>query len=392
MTLTPANRIRTVFFLHAIASGGLYPRLSAIQQSLNVDVGTLGLTLAGFTLGTMATFFFVSRLMESLGPKRVIVGCLPLIAIGTALLAAMPNAVAFFICFAAYGIIYSLPNAAMNIEADRIEASSGQRVMNSCHGVWSVGYLIATLIGTSAEYYGLSPLMHLSLLAIPVVPVAIWIALGIEPAPPRPHVARTVQRLALPTLPILLLVIYALGPNLLEGGLRNWSVIYMRESFAAPSWVDTLTLPVFLVSQALGRLNADRWVTRFGVMPTARALNCFALVGAAIVVLAPNLYFALVGFLFIGVGVCTTYPLTTSAAARIGDRPSSQNVASLTFANQLFQFVAPPTLGWVAANWGIRNAFTVVLPLVLASIFLARFLATRSVVSTEPATVAPDAE
>jgi hypothetical protein len=40
-----------------------------MQQALNVDVGTLGLTLAGFTLGTMATFFFVSRLLENFGPK-----------------------------------------------------------------------------------------------------------------------------------------------------------------------------------------------------------------------------------------------------------------------------------------------------------------------------------
>lgn len=388
-----AARIRTIFFLHAVGSGGLYPRLSTMQQALNVDVGTLGLTLAGFTLGTMATFFFVSRLLESFGPKRIIAVCLPLIPIGTALLAAMPNAPAFFVCFAAYGVVYSLPNAAMNIEADRIEAASERRLMNSCHGVWSIGYLIATLCGTLAEGLQMSPLMHLTLLAVPVAPIALWIALGIEPAPPRPHVAQVVRRLALPTLPILLLVMFSVGPNILEGGLRNWSVIYMRESFAAPSWVDTLTLPVFLVAQAIGRLNADRWVMRFGVVPTARVLNGLALVGAAAVVLAPDLYVALAGFLLIGVGVCTTYPLTTSAAARLGDRPSSQNVAALTFANQLFQFIAPPTLGWVAASFGIRHAFTVALPLLALSIALAWVLANRT--APMPATqapVAPDAD
>jgi MFS family permease len=235
--------------------------------------------------------------------------------------------------------------------------------------------------------------MHLTLLAVPVAPVALWIALGIEPAPPRPHVAQVVRRLALPTLPILLLVMFSVGPNILEGGLRNWSVIYMRESFAAPSWVDTLTLPVFLVAQAIGRLNADRWVMRFGVVPTARALNGLALVGAAAVVLAPDLYVALAGFLLIGVGVCTTYPLTTSAAARLGDRPSSQNVAALTFANQLFQFIAPPTLGWVAVSFGIRHAFTVALPLLTLSIALAWVLANRTApMAATQAPVAPEAD
>ena len=57
---------------------------------------------------------------------------------------------------------------------------------------------------------------------------------------------------------ILLLVAFTIGPNMLEGSLRNWSIIYMRDSFFAPNWVDTLTLPVFLLAQSIGRLNADR--------------------------------------------------------------------------------------------------------------------------------------
>ncbi|HEX4297979.1 MAG TPA: MFS transporter [Devosia sp.] len=377
MMLSRVARIRAVFFLHAIASGGLYPRLPAIAQRLGLDVASLGLVLAGFTLGTMATFFFVSRIVESQGPKRILVACLTVLPLATALLAAMPSGPALFGWFAIYGVIYSLPNAAMNIEADRVEAATGQRVMNSCHGLWSIGYLAATLIGTLAEGTHISPLMHLGLLAVPLVPIALWTTLGMEPAPPRPHAAQTVRRLALPTLPILLLVAYSIGPNLLEGGLRNWSVLYMRDSFSAPSWVDTLTLPVFLVSQAIGRLSADRWVTRFGVVATGRVLTLLALIGCAAVVLAPNLYVALAGFLVIGVGVCTTYPLTTSAAARIGDRPSSQNVASLTFANQLVQFAAPPTLGGLASLLGIRIVFGAALPLLVASLGLARALAPK---------------
>ena len=224
---------------------------------------------------------------------------------------------------------------AMNIEADRVEASATQRVMNSCHGVWSVGYLLATLLGTLAEGAPSDRRsLHLGLLAIPLVPAALFITLGIEPAPPRPHTAQVVRRLSLPTLPILLLVAFTIGPNLLEGALRNWSVIYMRDSFAAPSWVDTLTLPVFLVAQsdrpAQRRPAGDALRRRCGWRAGSTSRRSSA---ALLVVLAPNLYVALAGFLCVGVGVCISYPLTTSAAARLGDRPSSQNVASLTFAS-----------------------------------------------------------
>jgi MFS family permease len=377
MALSPTARIRAVFFLHALGSGGLYPRLPDIQQQIGLNVETLGLALAGYTIGTILIFFFVSRLIETFGPRTVLLATLPAVPIATALIAVMPNASALFAWLIVYGIVYALPNAAMNVEADRVEAAAGGRVMNSCHGVWSAGYLLASLIGTLAEGFHVGPLLHLGLLAIPVALGAVWVTSGMTPAPPRAHAAQTIRRVSMPTLPILLLVAFAVGPNLLEGAMRNWSVLYMRDSFAAPSWVDTLTLPVFLVAQALGRLRADSWVTRFGVVPTARTLTIMALIGGLVIVLAPSLDVALFGFLLIGVGVCTTYPLTTSAAARIGDRPSSQNVASLTLANQLVQLAAPPAMGWIAAGYGLRHTFTLALPFLALSIWLARDLVMR---------------
>ena len=339
-----------------------------------MDKATLGLAFLGFPVGAILVFLFGSRLVEVLGTKRVLVASLPLVPIGTALLGAMPSALMLGLFFVLYGAVYAVPNITMNIEADRVEAASDRRLMNSSHGVWSIGYLLATLIGTFAEGLGLSPLVHMGLLAIPLVPAALFITLGLDPAPPRTHTAQVVRRLALPTAAIMLLVLFILGPSLLEGALRNWSVIYMRDSFGAPGWVDTLTLPVFLSANAVGRLSADRLVTRFGTVPFARALNLLALLGCLAVVLAPNLVVALVGFLLIGIGVCASYPLTTSAAARIGDRPASQNVASLTFATQLFLLGSPAVLGWVATNWGDRATFAILLPMIVLSQWLARYL------------------
>ena len=377
MQLSRAARIRAVFFIHAVSSGGLYSRVAEIQQALHVDAATLGLVFLGFPLGSMLVFLFGSRVLEAWGTKRALWLTLPGLPVATALLTAMPSAWSLFACFILYALFYSLPNMAMNVEADRVEAASPKRVMNSCHGVWSAGYLLATLLGTVAEGVHLSPLLHLGLLAVPIVPLAIWVTTGIDAAPPRPHAAQVVRRVSLPTVAIWLLVAFTIGPNLLEGALRNWSVIYMRDSFAAPSWVDTLTLPVFLLAQSIGRLSADGLVTRFGPVRVARGLNVSAFAGCLLVTFAPNLYVALAGFLCVGVGVCASYPLTTSAAARLGDRPASQNVASLTLAVQLILLASPAVLGWVAQHWDIRATFGVILPAIVLSQWLARYLGPR---------------
>jgi MFS family permease len=377
MQLDRINRIRAVFFLHAIGSGGLYTHVAEVQLKLGVDAQTLGLVFLGFPIGSMLVFLFGSRVLEAIGTKPILIFSLTGLSAATALFPLMPNPLALFGFFIGYALFYSLPNMAMNVEADRVEASSPRRVMNSCHGLWSFGYLVATLLGTIATALHMTPFMHLGLLAIPLLPLALFITIGIDPAPPRPHTAQVVRRLSLPTIPILLLVAFTIGPNMLEGALRNWSIIYMRDTFAAPNWVDTLTLPVFLLAQSIGRLNADRFVTRFGPVRVARTLNISALAGCLLVTVAPNLYLALTGFMLIGIGVCCSYPLTTSAAARLGDRPSSQNVASLTLAVQVIMLVSPAALGWVATHLGIRLTFGVILPAIILSQWLARFLAPK---------------
>jgi MFS family permease len=174
-----------------------------------------------------------------------------------------------------------------------------------------------------------------------------------------------------------LLVGYAFGSALLEGGLRNWSVIFMRDSFAAPDWVDTLTLPAFMTAQSIGRLLADRAVTRWGPVRLARGLGATALVGLLLVVFSPNLVVALVGFALIGAGVCVAFPLSTSAAARLGDRPASQNVAALTMSQQVLMLGTPAVLGWIATTASIRVTFAVMVPTLLLAIYLAKYLAPR---------------
>ena len=168
---------------------------------------------------------------------------------------------------------------------------------------------------------------------------------------------------------------------MVEGGARIWGVIYRRDSFVAPDWVDTLTLPAFIGATVIGRLLADTLIGRFGLVRVARSLGGVALLGLLAVVTAQNLYWALGGFALIGIGVCVSFPLSTSAAARLGDRPSSENVAALTMTTQLILLGSPALLGWLAASYGIRTSFLVILPAVLVAMYLARYLAPRAAVA-----------
>lgn len=367
-----------VFFLHALAQGGMFSRIPDMQLALGLNEAELGLALLGQPAGAIVTFLFASLVVEKLGTRTVILTTIPLLALVLVGIALAPNFLVMWLGFVVFGAVFALSNISINVEADRVEAATGRRLMNTCHGIWSVGLLTASLIGTAMRGANVSPALHFAIVLVPVLIGMALFAWPMRAAPERPHTATSKGfRITLPTTMTLLLVGYAIASSLLEGGLRNWSVIFMRDSFTAPDWVDTLTLPAFMTAQSIGRLLGDRGVSRWGPVPLARALTLAALVGLLLVVFSPNLIVALIGFTLIGFGVCVSFPLSTSAAARLGDRPASENVAALTMSQQMLLLFAPALMGWIATVASIRVTFAVLLPPLLLAFYLARYLAPR---------------
>jgi MFS family permease len=97
-------------------------------------------------------------------------------------------------------------------------------------------------------------------------------------------------------------------------------------------------------------------------------------VGCMIVVFSPAATLSLLGFTLIGIGCSVMFPLAMSAAAQRTDRPAAINVAAFAqFAFTVF-LLAPPILGFIAEQFGIRMSFAIGLPLVVISLWKVRAL------------------
>lgn len=373
--LSRQNHIQALFFLQALASGGLVTRIPDFQLALGLDADVLGLALMGQPVGAMAFFLFSSVLVERFGTRLILGLGIPLLILGNVVLALAPNVLFLTAGFIIYGATFALTNVAMNVEADRVEALTGAKIMNRCHGLWSFGFVLASLGGALARGIPVTPLLHFGLM-LPVILIAVAFFISATAhAPPRHHDgAQSSRKIALPTLTTFSLVLFGVSGMLIEGGARNWSIIYMRDSFSAPDWLDTLTLPAFLLTMAFGRMFADGWISRYGARKVATALLLLASFGLGIVVFAPNLSIAMTGFAFMGIGVCVLFPMTMSAAAQVGDRAASENVAAVTMMLNIIGLGAPAMMGWLAANFGIRISFAAIGPLLILSLLLTRVL------------------
>ena len=148
----------------------------------------------------------------------------------------------------------------------------------------------------------------------------------------------------------------------------------MRDVFAVEPFVGGLSVTLFSLAIAVGRLSMDRVVDRFSPRPVAIVLLCLAVFGLVLVASAASPVIALMGFVLAGLGCSAVYPLAVSAVARRTDRQASVNVAALGQMTFVVFFAGPPLLGFIAEHVGIRFSYWIVVPVLLLALLATRAL------------------
>jgi MFS family permease len=377
--------ILSVFLTHAVAGCGIFPRIPDIQSRLGLEESVLGIALTLGAVGGLLANLVAGRVVGALGTRAILVWGLPALAALSALAAMAPNVAALFAAMLAMGVAFSLVNVAMNVEADRVEAATGRRVMNRCHAVWSGGVLLAALVGVGARAAGIAPGPHLLVFVPPALLMTLALVRRMEPCPVPPGDRTRRPGIALPSRRTVLLVLFGLSGSVAQSAVQNWSVIFMRDMFLAPVWLETLSLPAYLVAMTAGRVFADGWTERFGPVRVAAGQTWVAILGAVVVATAPGPGIALLGFAFLGLGTAALFPLMVSAAARSGERSAAEAVSAVILSMGAVMLVVPAAIGWIAEGWGLRTAFSLLLPAMGLTLLLARIVAARPAGKAVPA-------
>jgi MFS family permease len=370
--LRPQHRIFGAFFLLGVAYGSIFTRIDEIQVAMAAGQGAIGAALIGTAVGMMIAVTFLAPYFDRFGYRRVLLLAMPLMGVLITLASLSPNLMVLFAWLLVFGMAAGTANTIINVEADRTEAVVGHRIMNRCHAIYSGGFLASSLIGAAAKQFSVPPVLHFLGLTILLLVMVFALWNGFKPAPPRSAAGEAAEaRFALPTAAVLLLGAFTLAGMIYEGAAADWGVIYMRDVFDAPAFVNGLALSFGSLSQALSRFYSDRFVERYGPVQFARGMLAILGIGALVVTLSPFWALTLLGFALMGIGNAVIMPLAISAAARRTDRPAALNVAALTQLSWIAFFAGPPVIGFAAEHLGSRFTFGLALPLVLLSAVLA---------------------
>ena len=363
--MNPSHSIFIGFFIYSFGLGTLFPRIGDMQLAMGLGEGALGLALTGLPIGLQISLLMADKVLAKLSVKQVMIAGMGTIGLAYVLAALASSPQQYFFSLLFGGLSVGLIEVVLNLEADRIEHQLGRRIMNRAHAFWSLGFFGTGILGAIVAQLGISVLVHfISFGVITLIATAIIFS-RYQPAPQRPSASSSTPMFVRPTHAVMILVYLTLPAMLAEGSAIDWSVIYMRDVFSTPPFINGLALALTAFCQFVTRFFADRYVDRYG--PRKIVQNCLWLIlaGSLIIIFSPYWALSLLGFACLGAGSSVIFPLAMSAAARLEDRPAAVNIAALAQISFCVFLAAPPLLGLVAEHLGIRYAFSLCLPLIL---------------------------
>ncbi len=354
-------------------NGGLFgiwaSRVPAVAARHGLEPGTLGLVLLMMAAGAILSFPLAGRGADRFGAFRVTWWMALVYLVAMALLALAPNLAALVGALFLFGVGHGAMDVAMNVWAGEVEKRSGKPIMPSFHAMWSLGAGLGAGSGYIAVKAGVGIAPHFIIagliMALPVI--------GLARIPWRSDLSAPHDGpiFAFPRGPLLAVGAIAMCSAIGEGGMADWSAIFLIREAGTSEAMAALGYASYSVLMVAMRLSGARVIARFGPVASARFAGSSAALGALLVVLMPAFTPAMIGFGLMGIGYALVIPLAFSRAANDPHMPPGAAIASVSTLGYGGILMGPPFLGFVAQASSVRFSYLVLAVLATAVIALA---------------------
>lgn len=387
-----AARVATYvyFVLCGTLMGAWVVHIPAIEERVGISHAALGGLLVLLGLGAFTGMRVAGPLTDRLGARVVIPagGVLCGVALVLPGLARDPWTLAGALLV--FGFCNGCLDVGMNAHAVHVEKAYGRPVMSGFHATFSVGGVLAALVGAGAASAGLNPATAMAAIGaagivialasaralLPTAPVAADTdtdtdaveETGASPADTRRSAAGRVR----------LLAVLALMVMLCEGAANDWSALHLKDVLGASTSTAAFAYGTFAAAMTAGRLLADRLVSRFGSMAILRYGAATAAAGITLVALGPWIWTAFAGWALFGLGLSGCVPQLFSAAGHADPAAAGANVSRVAGLGYVGMLAGPAVIGWLAHLVALNHAFILLTLLCVTTAVAAGVLRTGS--------------
>ena len=363
-----SDRIRcSLFFLAGgIGIGSWAACLPALAAQAGLDKGMLGLVLLCFALGAILMMTNVGRLSARISPSTLSLSGSIVFAAALAIVPHVEGTGWLALTVLLGGAGFGTLDVSMNIEASYLERLLGRPMMSSFHGVFSVGNLVGAFIvgwilqggGTLAACLGATG-VGVAVLAGAAATGASRAVRTTAPGDAAGKAGGPIEAARRPV--VLLLGALAFLSMMAEGGMLDWSAIYLVSVGGATESTAAYGFAIFASAMAVGRLVGDPIVHRMGPMGLLQLSGLTCVASIAVLLAVGNLPTMFLALAVCGLGVANLVPVLFAAAGRAGGGAAARSMSTVTTMGYAGLLLGPALLGFIAQATALQASFGVVL-------------------------------
>jgi MFS family permease len=350
-------RVLIGFAAFGIFWGAWGASLPLVRSHARVDDGRLGTALLLIGLGALISMRVTGTLLDRYGRTVVVIagaafavtGFLPALARGLPALA---------VTTLLLGVSSGAFDVCVNAMAVEYEGVHERRVLNTAHGLFSVGAVTGAGGVAAARAVDASLLTILLASQAVVLVVALAALPSREPWQPRVAAAATRMRWRIPPALLVLGALCAIA-YLVENAWQSWSALLLQSAQGAAPAASSAAAAVFAGCAAAGRLTGDRLAERFGPSAILTGGAGTAAAGSLLAAQAPTPALGLGGVAIAGLGTSVCAPTLLGAAGRadvaLGRAAAISTVTTLAYLGFL---VGPPLVGLLSAVSSLPTALS----------------------------------
>jgi MFS family permease len=375
------------------------PRYPQIKAELGLSNGVFGTAVAAYPLGALLAGLLAGAAIRRLGSARVASFGIVLTTIATLAIPVAPGWILFGAVLFVVGALDSVVDVAQNAHGLRVQRLYRRSIVNSLHGVWSIGAVLGGLMGAAAAGLRVPLSAHLAVSAALFSAVAliayrfllpgpedaertaeaedVAAADGHPAAPPAHHGRRRPVTGSAVRMLAALGVLAACGA-LVEDAGSTWGALYLSTGLGTSAATAGLAVVALQGAMTIGRLTGDRVVDRFGQRTVARAGGMLAAAGMGVALALPTVPITLAGFALAGLGFATLVPAAMHTADELPGLPPGPGRTIVSRLLRAGFLLSPPLVGFLADLTSLRVGLLTVVAAGLVTAVLARVLADRT--------------
>ena len=392
--------VSLLFLVNGALVANVLPRLPAIKAGLDLSNAELGAAIAAMPIGGLLAGGFAGVLIHRFGSGRLAVSVGTVYGLLLVLVGLAPTWLALAGSFLVLGALDATMDAAENAHGIAVQRRYGRSILHSFHGWWSAGTMLGGAMGAIAAAAGIPIAVDLAVAGVGLAIVALGSSVLLLPDreadAPEPS-DQPVERIHLRNAPRLLrllgpIALLGLLGVMLEDAAQTWSTVYLVDVLGLAAGIAAVAFVLYTGAMTVGRLTNDRWVDRWGDARIGRWGAALAAVGLGLVALAGPTgvaWIAFVGFIGVGVGASSMFPLMVDAAGSRPDIPAAHAVAIVSWMARAGFVIAPTLMGLAADAFGLSVAFLIPLSAALLVVVLAPTLLAGTTPSPDRQLVEP---